>query len=556
MKEKGGDNAKDDEKEEPGERPSSSVVSDYLPSMISSVSLFITLRYLPMSSISASVASSSSDPYPTEEEDTDYLYYATMFPVLMLSAFCMVTFLCNAIFGRRPDFDGRHNPVSHQIAENIGDASAPTLAILSTIIRVTSTTILGQRATAINRFINRGLVAVDVATRAATTADDLYDNAMDRCPIPNSGDMRRIEYGAMLTENFIVVTIESITHGIFTAMNMGMTRISLTSQNRLYVLAGIYRTADIVETFLITYTDDLAWFLEHVVDTPPIARILRSTGIADPEHPIHGVDPRNIPEKIQDGIEGIGEAIKDAAHNVEGGFEHFRKNVQKFFDDENKKEVDNQDDGGGKMSPEELDEYNQQHHSPTTFHGPYRFGRATMSNAETQTAQDTKETPGNITIGTSSSSEEEDEHNIFSNFFSNIFSQNQHRNEVNIENAPHTTLPMATLNQQQNGSYTMGIPLTIGSADINIPPELLNHITFNNMHFEVRRVPAGEEHHGRTGSYFLEHHRLLNEGVDSYRIPVNSETHTPAHTLIRLDGWEIRIYGVESPFSDGSSSNI
>ncbi|MCT4635977.1 MAG: hypothetical protein N4A31_07075 [Rickettsiales bacterium] len=362
MKEKGGDNAKDDEKEEPGERPSSSVVSDYLPSMISFVPLVITLRYLPISSNSASVASSSSDPYPTEEEGTDYLYYATMFPVLMLSAFCMVTFLCNAIFGRRPDFDGRHNPVSHQIAENIGDAVAPTLAVFSTIIRLTSTTILGQRATAINRFVNRGFVAADVAARAVTTADELYDHAMDRCPMPNTGNMRRIEYVAMLTENFIVGTIEFLTHGIFAAMNMGMTRISLTPQNRLYVLAGIYRTADLAETFFVTYTDDLAWFLEHIVDTPPIARILRSTGIADPEHPIHGVAPRNIPERIQDGIEGIGKTIKDAAHNVEGGFEHFGKNVQKFFtgNDENKKEVDNQDDGGGKMSPEELDEYNQQ----------------------------------------------------------------------------------------------------------------------------------------------------------------------------------------------------
>lgn len=532
MKRKGEEHEEDDEKEEPtGESSSSSIVSDYLPSMISSVPLVITLRYLPMSSTnSASVASSSSDPYPTEEEGTDYLYYVTMIPVIMLSAFCMVTFLCNAIFGRRPDFDGRHNPVSHQIAQGVGDAIAPTLAVFGTIIRVTSTTILGQRAAAINRFVNRGLAAVDVTARAATTADELYDHAMDRCPVPNTGDMRRIEYGAMLTENAIVATIEFITHGIFAAMEMGMTRVSLNPQNRLYVLAGIYRTADLAETFLVTYTDDLAWFLEHIVDTPLIARILINAGIADPEHPIHGVDPRDIPERLQDGLEEVADTITNAANNVADGFNELGEKITDLFT-------------GGESTSEG---------TTTTFNGPMRFGHAVMSNAATQTLPQTQHNA--TAVATSSSSGDNHEHSGgVRGFISNLLHPQQHT-EIDTRAAIAQTTPVATLNQQPNGSYTAGFPPTIGNAHINIPPEVLNHITFNDMHFEIRQVPITEQqHHGRPLSYFRDHHRVLDDGIDSYRIPADPSTNTPEHTLIRLTGrWEIRIYG-ETPDEDTSA---
>lgn len=539
MKEKGNEDEKKsaDENSSPYQR---TTISYWTPSIESSVPLLITLRYLP---IILHREESLGDEACAFEE-SNYLYQLSMAPVILVGGFCIITFLCNAIIGRRPDYDDRHNPRSHQVIQSVGDAVSPTLAILGSIFRAVSTTILGNRAKAINRIINKASIGADMAARAATTADELYDHAMDRCPKPNTGDMRRIEYGAMLAENAIVASIELIAHGGFLAMNMGVIRITLTPQNVLYAIAGIYRTADLTEALLINYVNDIAYYLENIVDLPPISAVLQAAGLSYPDAPIHGVDPRNIPERIQDGIENIGDAIIDAAHTIGDGFEELGENIKEFVTGSDDKKAPEED---RKMTQEELEAYNQQQqHQPTTFRGPVHFGRTVMSHAETQTDPDITEKES-IPPATSSSSEE-NHTSDGRGFFSSLFHSEEEVVAINIPPAP----PMATLNQQHNGSYTMGIPYTIGNADINIPPELFNHITFNDMHFEVRRVPAGEEHHGRTGSYFSEHHRNLDQGIDSYRISEDSSTHTPRHTLIRLDGWEILIYGVESPFTDAS----
>lgn len=548
MKEK--DNPDEDKKESTDENPSPyprTTISYWTPSIESSIPLLITLRYLPIIP--------HREEYLEDEacalDESNYLYQLSMAPVILVGGFCIITFICNALLGRRADYDDRHNPTSHQVIQGVGDAIAPTLAILGSIFIAVSTTILGNRAKAINRIINKASIGADMAARAATTADELYDHAMDRCPKPNTGDMRRIEYGAMLAENAIVASIELIAHGGFLAMNMGVIRITLTPQNVLYAIAGIYRTADLTEALLINYVNDIAYYLENIVDLPPISSILQAAGLSYPDAPIHGVDPRSIPERIQDGIENIGDAIIDATHTIGDGFEELGENVKEFFtggDDKKDPEEDR------KMTPEELEAYSQQQHQPTTFHGPVHFGRAIMSHAETQTP--TQRQSDNATVANSSSSEDNHEHNnVIRGFIYSILHPSQHI-EIDTSAATSPIAPVATLTQQQNGSYALGIPPTIGNAHINIPPEMLNHVTFNNMHFEVRRVPAGEEHHGRTGSYFSEHHRELDEGIDSYRISADSSTHTPRHTLIRLDGWEILIYGVESPLTDASLSNI
>lgn len=351
MKEKGNEDEKKsaDENSSPYQR---TTISYWTPSIESSIPLLITLRYLP---IILHREESLGDEACAFEE-SNYLYQLSMAPVILVGGFCIITFLCNAIIGRRPDYDDRHNPRSHQVIQSVGDAVSPTLAILGSIFRAVSTTILGNRAKAINRIINKASIGADMAARATTTADELYDHAMDRCPAPNTGDMRRIEYGAMLAENAIVATIELIAHGGFLAMNMGVTRITLTPQNVLYAIAGIYRTADLTEALLINYVNDIAYYLENIVDLPPISAILQAAGLSYPDAPIHGVAPRNIPERIQDGIENIGDAIIGAAHNVADGFEEFGENVKEFFTGDNS----DTDDEDRKMTPEELEAYNQQ----------------------------------------------------------------------------------------------------------------------------------------------------------------------------------------------------
>lgn len=579
MKEKGD---KDGDKKAPENGFSSprTIISYYTPSIISSIPFAITF-ILSLRHSRPDASDTMQDEYEVEEESgINYQYYLYSALTIVTGIIFGITTFGNIAFGRRPDNDDHHNPLYGRLIESASHNLPLAIAIGNSIVHFVTRTAAGGRSEAVNHVISTTSTAGIIAQRADAIDYRLYDHAMDRSP-QLDGNMRWLDSVGVRIENSIVTILELSTHSLFLLMNLGVTRIHVNDNNRLYWISSLYLTTTAIEDILVNLSNEEIYYLTRIADI--ISPFLIAIRLAAPEHPTHAVAPRaidEVDEKVQTYFRGVKKELEDAgekvakfAHTAAERLDNFGdqiadraedawEDIKDFFggDDEEKKGVDNEDDGGGKMSPEELDKYNQQQqdiHNPTTFHGPYRFGRATMSNAETQTEQDTKENKGNTTIGTSPPSEEENEHNILFNLFSNIFSSNQRRDEANIENeTPTTILPMATLNQQQNGSYTIGFPPTIGTATLNIPPEIPNHIIFDNMHFEVRRVPAGEEHHGRTGSYFLEHHRELDEGIDSYRIPVNTQTHTPSHTLIRLDGWEILIYGVGSPFSDGSPSNI
>ncbi len=354
----------------PTEGPSGSKKADpslkdtivhYAPSIVALIPFAITL------SIALRHGRHHRQSLEETEDDIDYQHYLYLALEITTGVFFFTNLFLNFFFGKMPSNYDHHSPLYGRLIEGAQDNLPLSLAIGNSILTFAGGTVFGSHAKQSEHAVSGILTAAVVSQRVTAIDYRLYDHAMDRSLLLN-GDMRWLEYVAMRGENAIIYVLESIAHvGLF-AVTVGLTRIQITDENRLYLVASIYKATDIAEDALVLLLNEYIYYLETMADRTSPA--LRAVGLANPERPVHAVTPRTIDKvdkHLQAEIAKAAHAVEHAAEEVGTFFSRGWNSFTSIFkgghtshssDQHRTSTEEDKDNGGGKMSPEELDAYN------------------------------------------------------------------------------------------------------------------------------------------------------------------------------------------------------
>ena len=460
------------EKSSGNESPSHgrNTVTHWIPSIIALVPcvvmLNIVFRYRGQESEFRSEEAEATE--ELVETRIDYQYYLYLSAAIITSVFAGTTFICNTVFGRRPSNDAHHNPLYGRFIEGARENLPLGLAIGSSIASFAGGTAFGSRAEQANHVISVVLTTAVVAQRVTAIDYRLYDHAMDRSLLLN-GDMRRLEYIAMLGENTIVYVLELIAHGGFLAMTAGATRIQVTDSNRLYWIASIYGATDVAENTLALLMNEYIYYIEIVADR--LSPVLLAIGIADPARPVHAVTPRAI-DQVDHHVQQI---IRAGVEEVE----HVAEEVGSFF-------------SNGWASFISI------------------FGSGRQRSHPQHTEQDDRKPSGDEAKEEDQVEERHSGNNVISIFTHYV---------EELVHPPENGGIVINVVQQANGSYTLNIPPELVDARFNLP---------ENFRFNV---PGGNNAHAHLHHYEVrEHHwydssrtRNLGNNIHSNRVG-NGET--------------------------------
>ncbi len=286
------------------------VVYDYSPAIEMAAFLALMLRNFPLENNS-------------DEEHVDYHYYTSTVPAFIVGALFSFTLLSNVMFGRRPNNDNNHNPLSHQIIQAMGYVLPSAVAGLTWVGTNAATLVIGSRAAASNHIATQAMAIFDLAERRVEINDRLYDHAMDRSPSVEgrepaiNGEMRYLERVAMNTENAITHAVELAAGALYIAMNSGVVRFTLNDNNRLAVISGMYAGANVLEGLLVGITNEQLYYVERWANMPFISQFLLHTGIANTTPVIGIVTREQMIAKLAEEEAKIVQAVADKAKEIQ-----------------------------------------------------------------------------------------------------------------------------------------------------------------------------------------------------------------------------------------------
>lgn len=549
---------------QPPVQSSINTLTYWVPSIQAGTILTITLRYLPIAHHPEPNSNLAAE--DTETTNIDYIHNLSFIPLAMVASFFATTLLCNAIFGRRPSNDKHHDPLYHQIIQGAGHVMPSVLALGHSIFNFAGKSIFGDRAEGISHVASEALGVASAAQRINTIQDRQYDHAMDRSPLLD-GNMRRIEYAAMRTENAIIYATEILTAYIVMMMNMGLTRIQINDNNRLYWLAGTYHTADIVEAGLIIPINEYAYYAEKIADTYIISAMLHKIGLSDSENPIKAVTPRSIDRldkeiknKLKKATTNAKEALEDFTDNLEDAAEEAGKKIEGAFH-----EVGHQLSNAGDTLVGVFRHSFSHHQTPPVVPA---VNSAVTHNQEPETKisgekADAKKdnTTNNEQLEPETNEEaltllaisnmfflemegygmEEDQAYGSSNSSSSSSSSTYHppvfRSLISQVLHPQPTMVDAETNTEGFGIFNT-IEHRVNGATV---------FTANNLHFNFHRTADTPSNHGGIWGRLSEHARNLGHGIHSYKQSDGTVV------IIFPNGMELEISGESFHHPDHSS---